>query len=120
MEAHVYALTLGEFRFYVGSTRETIHSRLMRHRRRATTNERPHSVVHQYMRECGPSNIDVELIASVPLADRVRTEAEFIRRFGVLNQQVPGRTQAQRRAESRAARAFLETLDLSTLAPSVA
>ena len=106
-EALVYAILNPDgARVYVGSTAaESIAQRLIRHRSRARTNERPHSRLHTYMREHGPHNFTVELIATVPVAERFPTEARLIREYGTLNVVIPGHTHALRQAEARAARA---------------
>ena len=118
-QAHVYALVYDGARCYVGSTCETLHSRLVRHRWRALTNERPHSRLYRYMAERGPENFHTELIATVPLEDRMRTEAQYIRSHGLLNRQVPGRTRAEWVQDRREARAFLATLAPQALVPPV-
>ena len=95
-EARVYALIdIHGNRCYVGSTTKSIHSRLVRHRWRAASGERPHSMLHNFMAERGVQNFSVELLTTVPLADRMRTEAQFIRSYGILNKAIPGRTRAQ-------------------------
>ena len=114
-EAHVYALIAPDgTRCYVGSTTESVHARLVRHRWRAATGERPHSRLHNFMAEHGVENFDAELLETVPIADRIRTEAHFIRVHGVLNRVIPGRTRAERRREARDAilvlRALLEAI----------
>ena len=115
MEALIYALCKPDgIRCYVGSTLGTLHRRLIRHRSRAATGERPHSRLHNLMRDLDPSLFTIELIESVPVAARLATEAHHIRAFGTLNHQVPGRTQNQRRAEARAARALLAALATPT------
>ena len=106
--ARVYALIGPDGnRCYIGSTTGSIRRRLIRHKSRAVTGERPHSVVHNVMIQNGPENYTVELIATVPLNERFETEAQFIRSHGILNTVIPGRTRAQRRAERRAARQAL-------------
>ena len=106
--AHVYALIGPDGRrCYVGSMTEPIRCRLIRHKSRAATGERPHSLLHNAMAQNGPENYSVELIATVPLDERFRTEAQYIRSHGILNMVIPGRTRAERRAEARAARAAL-------------
>ena len=117
MSAHVYAVIdhTGR-RCYVGSTTETIHSRLIRHRWRAHTNERPHSKLHGYMRAFGPQNFTVELIESVPLEERVSVEGQYVRSHGLLNYQVPGRTRAEYRREVREAREVREVLAMLQVA----
>ena len=105
-EALVYAiLNPAGARVYIGSTLGTISRRLVRHQSRARTNERPHSRLHTYMREHGPHNFTVELIATVPVAERFPTEARLIRVHGTLNHVIPGHTHALRQAEAQAARA---------------
>ena len=100
--ARVYALIGPDgTRCYVGSTRETIHQRLVRHKWRALTGERPHSRLHNLMSQLGPANFTVELIDTVPIAERIQTEAQHIRVHGILNMNMPGRSAAQRRAEAR-------------------
>ena len=106
--AHVYALIGPDGRrCYVGSTTESIRCRLIRHKSRAATGERPHSVVHNVMIQNGIENYTIELIATVPLDERFRTEARYIRSHGILHTVIPGRTRAERRAEARAARVAL-------------
>ena len=106
--AHVYALVGPDGRrCYVGSTTESIRCRLIRHKSRAVTGERPHSLIHNAMSQNGINNYTVELIATVPIAERFQTEAQYIRSHGILNMKMPLRNQAQRRAEARAARRAL-------------
>ena len=106
--AHVYALVGPDgHRCYVGSKTESIRCRLIRHKSRAVTGERPHSVLHNAMAQNGPENYTVEHLATVPLDERFRTEAQYIRSHGILNMVIPGRTRAERRAEARAARVAL-------------
>ena len=109
--AYVYAILNPEgHRCYVGSTLGSLALRLSRHRSRARTNERPHSRLHNFMLERDPSNFTIEHIATVPIPERFQAEALLIREHGILNQIIPGRTRAQRRAEARAARAALPAL----------
>ena len=111
MEAHVYAICRPDgARCYVGSTLGKIDQRLTRHRWRAASGERPHSRLHNLMAQDGPDNFTVELLETVPVADRIATEARHIRAHGTCNMVIPGRTRAQRREESRLARAHLATL----------
>ena len=109
--AYVYAILNPDgARCYVGSTLGSLALRLSRHRSRARTNERPHSRLHNFMLERDPSNFTIEHIATVPIPERFQAEALLIREHGILNQIIPGRTRAQRRAEARAARAALPAL----------
>ena len=94
-------------RVYVGSTLGSLVCRLTRHKWRAATGERPTSRVHTLMSQEGPDGFTIELLESVPVADRYSTEARHIRAHGTLNMIIPGRTQRQRRAEYRAARRLL-------------
>ena len=106
--ARVYAIVRPDGAMcYVGSTRETLQQRLVRHKWRALVGERPHSRLHNLMSQLGPENFTVELIEIVPIAERIQTEAKHIRAHGILNMVIPGRTEAQRRAEARAARRAL-------------
>ena len=108
--AHIYALCKPDgSRCYVGSTLGKLSHRLTRHKWRAATDERPHSRLYRFMNELGVDLFKIELIATVPLEERFITEALHIRQSdGILNRQVPGRTQNQRRAEARLARVALE------------
>ena len=107
--AHVYALCQPDgTRCYVGSTTETIERRLVRHKWRAATGERPTSRVHTMMAQMGPADFTVELIETVPVEKRIFTEAKHIRTHGTWNMIIPGRTRAERKADARAARAALE------------
>ena len=104
MLASVYAIIdPGGKKCYVGSTLECIQSRLVRHRSRARTNERPNSKLHTYMASLGPENFSIHLIATVPVAERLRTEAQHIRSDGRLNLVIPGRTKAEWRRDRRLA-----------------
>ena len=91
-------------RVYVGSTLGKLSNRLMRHKWRAATGERPTSRIHNLMAEQGPDGFTIELLETVPIADRFPTEARHIRAHGTLNMVIPLRNQRQRRAEYRAAR----------------
>ena len=104
--AHVYALCQPNgTRCYVGSTLGTLAQRLVRHKWRAASGERPTSRVHTMMRDIGPGQFTINLIETVPLANRIKTEAKHIREYGVWNMVIPGRSDAERRADARAARA---------------
>ena len=106
--AHVYAIRSPDGLFcYIGSTLGSLRCRLTRHKWRALAGERPNSKLHSAMARVGPENYTVELIATVPLDERFRTEAQYIRSHGILNTVIPGRTRAERRAEARAARVEL-------------
>ena len=121
MEAHVYAIVRPDgARCYVGSTLGKIAHRLTRHRWRAATGERPHSLVHHLMAQFGPENFTVELLETVPVADRIATEARHIRAHGTCNMVIPGRTRAQRRAELREAMAHLATLEAGAVLRALA
>jgi len=120
--AYIYAILNPDgARCYVGSTLGSLARRLVRHRSRARTNERPHSRLHNFMLERDPANFTIEHIATVPIPERFATEARLIREHGTLNYVIPGRTRAQRRAEARAARAALPALPaLPAPAPAAA
>ena len=107
--AHIYALCKPDgSHCYIGSTLGKLSQRLTRHKWRAATDERPHSRLYRFMNELGVESFNIELIATVPLEERFQTEALHIRRTDViLNRQVPGRTESQRRAEARLARVAL-------------
>ena len=107
--ASVYAIVGPDgSRCYVGSTLNTIQSRLVRHQSRARTNERPNSRLHNFMKEKGPEKFKVELISIVPIEDRLRTEAHHIRADGRLNHAIPGRTRAEWRRDRRTLRAEVD------------
>ena len=110
--AHVYAIRSPDGLFcYIGSTLGSLRCRLTRHKWRALAGERPNSKLHSAMARLGPENYTIELIATVPLDERFRTEAQHIRSHGNLNMVMPLRTEAQRRAERRAeARAARQAL----------
>ena len=109
--ARVYAIRSPDGLFcYIGSTLGSLRCRLTRHKWRALAGERPNSKLH-LMAQLGPETFTVELIATVPLNERFRTEAQHIRSHGNLNMVMPLRTEAQRRAERRAeARAARQAL----------
>ena len=106
--ARVYAIRSPDGLFcYIGSTTGSLRGRLTRHKWRALAGERPNSKLHSAMAQNGPENYTIELIATVPLDERFRTEAQHIRSRGNLNMIIPLRTRAERRAEARAARQAL-------------
>ena len=106
--ARVYAIRSPDGLFcYIGSTLGSLRCRLTRHKWRALAGERPNSKLHNLMAQLGPETFTVELIATVPLDERFRTEAQHIRSHGNLNMIIPGRSRAERRAEARAARQAL-------------
>ena len=106
MEAHVYVIQLPDGRKYVGSTVESIKRRFQRHMSRARVGERPNSRLHNAMRSVGLVGLKLELLRTVPIAERMNTEAHFIRTLKTtyvgLNTQIPGRTSAERSASHRA------------------
>ena len=103
MEAHIYSIRAPDGRQYVGSTTESITRRFQRHKSRALTGERPNSRLHNAMGST-PEGFTLELLQTVPISDRLQTEAHFIRTlkttFTGFNTQVPGRTRAQWRADA--------------------
>ena len=79
MEAHVYVIQLPDGRKYIGSTIESIERRFQRHMSRARVGERPNSRLHNAMRSVGLVGLKLELLRTVPIAERMNTEAHFIR-----------------------------------------
>ena len=107
MEAHIYAINAPDGRKYIGSTLESIGRRFQRHLSRARVGERPHSRLYNAMRSVDLVGFTLELLRTVPIAERMNTEAHFIRTLKTttagLNTQIPGRTKAEWRAFKRAA-----------------
>ena len=107
MEAHIYAINAPDGRKYIGSTLESIGRRFQRHLSRARVGERPHSRLYNAMRSVDLVGFTLELLRTVPVAERLKTEAHFIRTLKTttagLNTQIPGRTKTEWRAFKRAA-----------------
>ena len=79
MEAHIYAINAPDGRKYIGSTLESIGRRFQRHMSRARVGERPHSRLYNAMRSVDLVGFTLELLRTVPIAERMNTEAHFIR-----------------------------------------
>ena len=109
MEAHIYAINAPDGRKYIGSTLETIGRRFQRHLSRARVGERPHSRLYNAMRSVDLVGFTLELLRTVPIAERMNTEAHFIRTLKTttagLNTQIPGRTKSEWRRASTVRRA---------------
>ena len=107
MEAHIYAINAPDGRKYIGSTLESIGRRFQRHLSRARVGERPHSRLYNAMRSVDLVGFTLELLRTVPIAERMNTEAHFIRTLKTttvgLNTQIPGRTKTEWRAFRRSA-----------------
>ena len=105
MEAHIYAINAPDGRRYIGSTVETIGRRFQRHLSRARVGERPHSRLYNAMRSVDLVGFTLELLRTVPIAERMNTEAHFIRTLKTttvgLNTQIPGRTKTEWRRASK-------------------
>ena len=105
MEAHIYAINAPDGRKYIGSTLESIGRRFQRHMSRARVGERPHSRLYNAMRSVDLVGFTLELLRTVPIAERMNTEAHFIRTLKTttvgLNTQIPGRTKAEWRRASK-------------------
>ena len=106
MEAHIYAINAPDGRKYIGSTLESIGRRFQRHMSRARVGERPHSRLYNAMRSVDLVGFTLELLRTVPIAERMNTEAHFIRTLKTttvgLNTQIPGRTKTEWRRASKA------------------
>ena len=105
MEAHIYVINAPDGRRYIGSTLETIGRRFQRHLSRARVGERPHSRLYNAMRSVDLVGFTLELLRTVPIAERMNTEAHFIRTLKTttvgLNTQIPGRTKTEWRRASK-------------------
>ena len=91
---------------YIGSTTMPLNRRLNKHRSDARIGKTDVSV-YSSMREHGPMSFTIETLVVVDVADRYRAEgaqiAEHKARGTVYNVLTPGRTNADRRREWRAA-----------------
>ena len=84
---------------YVGSTTTSLAERLRWH---LVAREQCQGNVQRLIRDIGPQHFEITLLQAYPCTSREELrarEAVWVRRMGTVNNNIPGRTRAQRRRE---------------------